>query len=195
MSEQQKQPKKLPPAGAFLATIIGGAIHTENGEVKIATQFQLKGVPQGEPNRIWWYGDIAGPRADYQFANGKIAKQYTFENLARLGLNENKVMNHPDASDSFRFDASYYLDPTKEVEVTIEHWAKDGKSGAQVKYINETGGGKFGKVAPTVVKSSLASANFMAEMMAARASIGAMPPQAEEKAAAPSFDSSESIPF
>lgn len=177
--------------GDYLANILSGAIHTDDKGTQIGVCFAL----QGRAEKLWWYGPITGERADYQFDNGKTAKQYTFETLVTIGLNEQKVMDHPDAQETFRFDTTYFLDPKKLFNLHVTSYTgKDGKRRLNVKYVNDANGGKFGKVEPKAVKASLVTANFLAEMAIARKSAGQLPIQAQTSDA-PKFDSNEDIPF
>jgi hypothetical protein len=184
--------KKVLAPGDYLANIVGGAIHTDDKGTQIGVQFQL----QGRTDRVWWYGPITGERAEFLFEkSNKTKKQYTFETLVTIGLNEQKVMEHPEASESFRFDTAYFLDPKKLLNLSVTNYqGKDGKIRVQVDYVNDANGGKFGKVEPKLVKASLATAGFLAEMAIARKNSGQMPIQAQETAA-PKFDENENIPF
>ncbi len=179
--------------GQFFATIVGGAIQVEADSVQIGVQLAVKNSQE----KIWWYGDLAGDRANKVIETKQgttTPKAIAFKNLATFGLNDSKLMDM--SGENSRFDSSFFIDPKKEFEITVSHFTgKDGKTRAQVRYINEAGGGKFGKIAPSVAKSALSKLNFQAEIAAARANLGILPVQATTEPAPPSFDSEESIPF
>lgn len=171
---------ELIPEGTYPAKILGGAFHTNEKGTQVGVRFQLTGRKES----IWYYGSLYG---EYSM--------YAFQNLARLGFDESKFDKEvlESGKETSQFDASFFEKKDQDFELVIEHWTnKEGKKNHQVKYINESGGGKFGKVSSVEMKKTLTGLNFRGELAAARAKLGLKPSASSD---APQFNSDEPLPY
>lgn len=177
--------------GTYRAKPIGGAFDkNDKGNLACGLKFDL--LDETVKGQAIWSVHYLTP----------AAMENSLKALAVVGLS-----NAPKCDENGRFGADSFLDPNKEVELVVEHEEYNGRTRARVKWVNEIGGGmKFGNLEPKALAFELNSINFKAEIEAARQKLGQKPapkaqtpplknfaPGAQQQA--PSFDSSEEIPF
>lgn len=172
-------------AGKYRAKAVNwGAKTTNAGAPNLAIQFVVVGG-ENDGDTLYWQGGL-----DAEVKNTKSQLDITLDALEACGFD---IAKHKTLNVVAEGPAGEALDPNREVMLTVEMEAYQGKTSAKVKWVNDLSGGKFkGAIGKDDFASKCQGLGIEAAILKRRQDKGV---KAAPQQAAPQVPSLDEIPF